>query len=355
MKNITIVLPALNPDQKMIEVVNGLLKAGFEDILIVDDGSDARCSSYFEQAAQHPECRILRHNKNLGKGRALKTAFNDYLNHSKPESLGVVTVDADNQHHIDDIVRCAKALQEHPDSLILGTRDFNAPNIPFRSRFGNKLTIGMFRFACGIRVSDTQGGLRAIPRALTREFLDLYGERFEYETSMLMEIRNQNLSVVEVPIRTIYLEKNKSSHFNPILDSFRIYRVLLKFIISSAASLGVDFLMFWLILRLLGTTCELSQRLFAATVLARIVSSLVNYALNRTAVFGSNGSVKSTVYRYYLLCAVQMLCSYGGVYLLCRIFPPSIMGAEVISKLVVDFCLFLLSFHIQREWVFKRH
>ncbi len=355
MKDITIVLPSLNPDHKMIEVVDGLLGAGFEDILIVDDGSDAEHSCYFEQAAQHPECRLLRHNKNLGKGRALKTAFNDYLNRRGKESLGVVTVDGDNQHHIDDIVRCAQALREHPDSLILGTRDFNAPNVPLRSRFGNKLTVWMFRFACGIRVSDTQVGLRAIPRAMTRDFLDLYGERFEYETSMLIEIRNKNIPVVEVPIRTIYLEENKSSHFNPIRDSLRIYRVLLKFVLASAASLGVDFVMYWLVLRLLGPACELSQRLLAATVTARIVSSFVNYMLNRTAVFGNQGSMKSTVFRYYLLCTLQMLCSYGGVYLLCRVFPPAVYaGAEIISKLAVDFCLFLLSFQIQREWVFKK-
>ncbi|MFA5100926.1 MAG: glycosyltransferase, partial [Candidatus Omnitrophota bacterium] len=131
MKDVCAIVPALNPDQKFLTVIRLLIERGFSTILIVDDGSRAECNIFFEEAMSHPQCVLIRHYKNLGKGRALKTAFNYYLTHF-PGLKGAVTVDADNQHHIDDIVNCAECLLDHPDALVLGVRDFNSANVPKR-------------------------------------------------------------------------------------------------------------------------------------------------------------------------------------------------------------------------------
>ncbi len=346
---VTIVLPSLNPDDKLLQVVDALVERGFHRILLVNDGSDQEHLAPFEQAARHPQCVLLRHAKNLGKGRALKTAFNYFLCHPEGD-VGVVTVDGDNQHHIDDIVACAQALEAHPDALILGCREFSGPDVPPRSRIGNRTASFLFRVLAGVKVSDTQTGLRAIPSRWLWEFVDLYGERFEYETNMLLEVPRLGISLREQPIRTIYLEENVGSHFRPVQDTLRIARLLGKFLASSLASFVVDILLFWLLEWLL-TPVELALQLLLATVGARVVSSLVNYSLNRKAVFGHKGRVGGSMARYYLLCVVQTAASYIGVWALTALTGGAF---AVLWKVVVDLVLFFISFQIQREWVFPR-
>ena len=128
-------------------------------------------------------------------------------------------MDGDNQHHVEDILACCEKLREKPDHVILGARDFSKREVPLRSRFGNVLTKGVFRFACGIRITDTQTGLRAIPARYLEAMTEIEGSRYEYETNMLLEMKARRIPFEEVPIRTIYLEENESSHFNPLKDS----------------------------------------------------------------------------------------------------------------------------------------
>lgn len=180
---------------------------------------------------------------NLGKGRALKTAFNHCLLASGGISGGAdsvcrgipgcVTADSDGQHTPADILACMRSLWDNPESLILGCRDFDGPAVPARSSFGNKCTRQVFRYLLGLSVSDTQTGLRAIPAFFMEKLLEVKGERFEYETNMLIEAKNLNIRILEVPVKTIYIEENKTSHFNPIKDSLRIYLVFGKFLFSS--------------------------------------------------------------------------------------------------------------------------
>ena len=347
--NVTVVLPSLNPDHKLMQVVEALVKGGFHRILLVNDGSDPAHMAPFEEAARYPQCVLLRPYKNLGKRRALKTAFNYFLCHPDGD-VGVVTVDGDNQHHIDDIIACARLLEEHPDSLILGCRDFSGPDVPPRSRVGNRSASFLFKALAGLSISDTQTGLRAIPARWVEAFVDLYGERFEYETNMLLEIPRLEIPYREQPIRTIYLDENAGSHFRPVRDTLKICRLLLKFLAASTASFLVDILAFGL-LEVLLAPWDLARRILFATAGARILSSFFNYTLNRKAVFRHKGAVGGSLSRYYLLCVLQAAASYGGVYLLTWLFHGQ---HSVAWKVLVDGLLFLLSFQIQREWVFRR-
>ncbi len=344
------VVPSLNPDDNLLEVVSGLISREFERIIVVNDGSNDETSHYFETIKSMPGCVVLRHNKNLGKGRALKTAFNYYLNHYS-DMMGLVVADGDNQHHIDDIVNCANKMVETGDSLVLGCRNFSKQDIPLRSRFGNKLTVVLMKVLCGIKVSDTQTGLRAIPTDMVREFLGIYGERYEYETNMLLETKRQDIDIIEVGIQTIYIDDNKSSHFNPITDSSSIYKLIFKFIWASFASMLIDLGLFTLIeVNLRNSGLSLSESILISTVSARVISSFCNFLINRKVVFNNKQRLRSTVFKYYTVCIIQMFASYGGVLL----FTSVIRMSPLVSKIIVDTLLFFVSFQIQREWVFKK-
>ena len=171
-------LPSLDPDKKFEKVVAGLIEAGFAHIVIVNDGSCAERRHFFDEAAEKPGCTVLTHEVNRGKGRALKTAFG-FVRESFPELEGVITIDGDGQHLLEDIRACGDRMLENPDEVVLGCRDFNLPGVPPRSVAGNKTTSRFFRLLFGIHLSDTQTGLRAIPAKYLQTFCEIEGERFE--------------------------------------------------------------------------------------------------------------------------------------------------------------------------------
>lgn len=351
--DITIVLPSLNPDEKLKNTLNGILQKGFHNIVVVDDGSDAEHKAPFEYAREKG-CTVLVHEINKGKGRALKTAFEYCMTRS--DCIGVITVDGDGQHGAKDIYNCGKAMLEHNgEHVILGCRDFSEENVPFKSKYGNNITKFAFRALCGIRISDTQTGLRAIPAKFLPAMIEYKGERFEYETNMLLEMKTQGIPFSEVKIETIYLEDNASSHFHPWRDSFKIYKIIFKYSLSAGASAVIDLLLFYIALYVfelfnIGTMENTQLAVVLSTVIARVISSLFNYSVNRKVVFRS--SSRNSFVKYYILCVVQMCVSAILVAGLSSLGVTGKVG-KLLIKLVVDTCLFFISFGIQREWVFK--
>ena len=347
---ISVILPSLNPDEKLMLVVNGLIKEGFDDIIIVNDGSDDAHLEPFKEAEALPQVTVLRHDVNRGKGRALKTAF-EYCIANRKDIDGVVTVDGDNQHRPQDIKACCEAMAERGE-VILGCRDFSGNNVPPKSKIGNNITRFVFRFACGIRISDTQTGLRAIPAQYLRFMADIKGERFEYETQVLLEMNKSGVPFSEVTIETVYIEDNATTHFHPIRDSFKIYMVILKFVFSSIMSFVIDYVLFLALELIIGDRLEHWLKILIATAGARIVSSLFNYMFNRKAVFESDEPVSRSMPKYYALCICQAGVSYGLVNLISYVLKTRDVLTSLI-KIAVDILLFLLSFQIQRRWVFK--
>ncbi len=345
-KRITIIIPSLSPDDKLLKVVKELKEAGFRQIVIVNDGSDEKYNVYFNQVREMG-CYVLVHKKNQGKGRALKTAFR-YVKDNISNCEGVITVDADGQHAVSDILRCGEAMLEHPNQLILGCRNFKESGVPFRSRFGNQVTSKVFMMFMGLRITDTQTGLRAIPISLLDIVLQVEGERFEYETNVLIKTKEHNICIYEVPISTIYIEENKTSHFNPIKDSIMIYKLFLKFILASISSFAIDIILFTIFSTLLKGILPLYY-IAVATATARIISSVYNYCINRSKVFEQKEKSNRSVIRYYLLVVLQMVMSALLVTLIHIVTPIN----TTIIKIIVDSILFLFSFAIQREWVFR--
>ena len=360
--NITVIIPSLDPDEKLGQVVDGLLAAGFRDIVLVNDGSHEEHLRPFLDAAAHPEVTVLTHDVNQGKGRALKTAF-AWCIRNRPEIDGVVTVDGDNQHSAKDVRACAEAMSRRPEKVWLGVRDFSLEQVPLRSRFGNTVTRCVMRLACGVRFTDTQTGLRAISARYLPLMCRIEGERYEYETQMLLSLHTEKIGVGEVLIDTVYIEENQTSHFNTLKDSWRIYKLIFRHMFRSvrsfaafAASSIICFLLdnglFTLLNAVVLSRWADGGREFAATVGARAVSSVLNFLLNRNLVFHSREGAGKSAPRYFLLALVQCGISALLVYLLNNLLQlPNVM--ETAIKLPVDTVLFLFSYWIQKKWVFR--
>ena len=355
LSKISVVLPSLDPDEKLIAVVDGLLQYGFSHIILVNDGSKQENLHYFHDlAAQHPEITLLHHEVNKGKGAALKNAFRYFLA-NRPDGFGVVTVDGDNQHHPEDTRRCCEHMLQ-TGHTVLGCRDFTMDHVPARSRFGNHTTSLVFKIFVGMTISDTQTGLRAIPRAVLEELVEVYGDRFEYETNMLLAFKTKQVPFDEVKIRTVYIEENKSSHFRVIRDSWRIYKLILahffRYTLSSIASFFIDSGMVYLLTRLLPLTDPLLG--YTATAGARAVSSIINFFMNKKLVFQSKVSTGKAMLRYYALALPQLLVQSlinQGLYTLLGI-TESQAGLRTLIHILVMCVLFLVSFTVQQRWVF---
>jgi glycosyltransferase involved in cell wall biosynthesis len=227
-----IIIPAYQPGPELEKLVKALLAQGGTEIIIVDDGSTQNHTGAFPTLAPLPGVHILRHAGNLGKGQALKTAFDYFLTHFPETTPGVVTADADGQHLPADIAAVSRCLSDNTSTLCLGTRKFKGV-VPARSLFGNTMTRLVFRLFSGKAVSDTQTGLRGIPRAFLPELLRVRAAGYAFELEMLLLAVHSGLRILEVPIETVYKSGNDSSHFNPFLDSLRIYSVFLRFAASS--------------------------------------------------------------------------------------------------------------------------
>jgi glycosyltransferase involved in cell wall biosynthesis len=335
-----ILIPTFNPDHRLTQLVEALIAEGVRHIVVVNDGSRSECNSIFEQLKSHEQCTLLHHAVNCGKGRALKTGLN-HIYMAYPEAAGAVTADGDGQHRTEDILQVATELERHPGKLVMGARKMGK-EVPFRSLFGNVLTRFVFSFLVGKKVADTQSGLRGLPRSAVPELLRVNGERYEYEINMLIMTKRQNIDIVEVPIETVYIDENKSSHFNPLVDSMRIYFQLLRFAFSSLIASVFDFIVFTVMYRLSG---NIVISLLAGRF---VVGSLLNYVINRRLVFHSSERVWSTLSRYYFALVAMSLVSY----LLIR-FVVIQWGFKItVAKIVVETCLFVFSFLVQREFVF---
>lgn len=353
--DITIIIPSLNPDDKFIKTLDTILHNGFKKVVVVNDGSDARHLEPFEYALRKG-CTVLVHETNKGKGAALKTAFDHCW--TDKECTGVITVDGDGQHDIEGIFQCGLKMIT-TNKVVLGCRDFSSPNVPFKSKYGNNITKFAFRALCGIKLSDTQTGLRAIPAAYLPFMCGVSGDRFEYETNALLEMADAGISWVEQKINTIYIDDNASTHFRPFQDGWKIYKIifkhsfgrLFKFLLSSGLSAMIDVGLFSAILHVVGnSTSSISYGVITATIIARIISSIFNFLVNKNLVF--KDSNKQSLVRYYFLWLVQLSASTFFVNFAAVALKPTCFWTVVI-KAVIDTLLFFVSYSVQKDWVFK--
>ena len=235
-----VVIPAYCPDRTLVSLVEQMWETGCR-MIVVDDGSGEEYQSIFDEISDVSV--ILRHPENSGKGAAIKSAL-EYIEqkHSHRDVVGIM--DADGQHLPEDMLKLLEAAQDESHTLVLGVRSVGH-KMPPRSRIGNELTRSVFHLISGVRVSDTQTGLRAFGTEMIPEFLVIEGERYEYEMNVPITMAKKKVHIREIPIKTIYNDDdNSTSHFRTVRDSLRIYKDILKFTFSSFSSFVLDYLLF---------------------------------------------------------------------------------------------------------------
>ncbi len=336
-------IPSYQPDGRLVDLVSTLRSCGVEGV-VVDDGSGERYRTLFD--AVRRSATVIGYGSNCGKGHALKRGLS-YIQQHYPSDAVVVTVDADGQHDPSDVLLCAHEAQESRDALVLGCRSFDGPDVPWRSRMGNRLTRRACRIVSGLRVSDTQTGLRAFSARLISLLLAVGGERYEYEMNVLLACPAHDVPIREVPIRTIYEEGNPTSHFRPVADSLLVYRKILLFAASSLAGFLLDYALF----ALLGTLTLAwgSLGVVVANVGARLASASVNFLVNRNLVFGSTEGLYVTAVRYALLALGIMVANTLAMLLLTEL----VGVPAIVAKPLVEALFFCASWTAQRSVVFQ--
>jgi hypothetical protein len=215
----------------LVSLVHRLAAAGFSRMVVINDGSDPSWAGAFSEVKQTAGVTLLVHPVNMGKGAAIKSGAR-FIETDLPDCLGFVTVDADGQHSVEDTLLIVGEMDTHPGQLILGRRDFWIENVPLRSRLGNTLTNKVADICFGLHISDTQTGLRGIGRDAIPLLLSIPYNRYEFEMEMLIRFKRKGIGFSEVPIQTIYINQNSSSHFNPFKDSLRVYSIMLRALVS---------------------------------------------------------------------------------------------------------------------------
>lgn len=349
-----ILIPAYKPDMALIRLVEQLNEVGDLDILVVDDGSGSEFAPVFAKLSGM--AAFSGYEINCGKGHALKHGF-AAVKEFFPDAKYVITADADGQHKLEDIL----AVREHlfkGEKFVIGARRFTG-KVPFRSKFGNSITQFVFRYLAKTKVSDTQTGLRGFSADLIPELVSIPGQRYEYETYMLLHFSEMGQNIAECPIATIYENNNECSHFNPIKDSFKIYRAIFsfskpaKFIVSSFIAFLIDFFMLFGLLSLLGKTTDLKKEYieYISVGVAWAVSSLVNFLVNRYYVFKAKNNFWMAFWQYYLLALVVMVLKNYGLFIVLIRFTPI---PDTLCKVLAEISFFMLNYVAQKKLVFRK-
>jgi len=339
---VIVLIPSYQPDERLIRLLDDLRDCAPDlHLVVVDDGSGPAYREVFA-AVPGPGRTLLTHPVNRGKGRALKTGF-AYIAAHWP-GAEVVCADSDGQHAVPDILRVAERVRSHDDdrpTIVLGGRAFTG-RVPARSTLGNRISARCFQLATGVRLRDTQTGLRGYPGALLGWLGEIPGDRFEYELSVLLRAAAEGVPIDEVEIATIYLEQNASSHFRPVRDSVRVLAPLLRFSLASLLSFVVDTAAL-LALNLL------TGNLLAAVLGARAISAGTNFVLNRQLTFASARPrpVRQAALRYGVLALTLLVANY----LLLRALTGLGLGL-LPAKVGTELLLYLVSYQVQRRFVF---
>lgn len=337
-----VIIPAYQPDETLLTIIDQLWGYGCR-IVVVDDGSGEKYQSVFEKISDI--CIILRYSKNRGKGAAIKTALT-YVKEELWDENVIGVMDCDGQHLPEDMMKIFAFAGTHRKTMVLGVREVGK-DMPLKSRLGNQITRTVFRLLSGVKVTDTQTGLRAFSSELLDKLISVEGERYEYEMNVLMALAEAGVPIEEVTIHTIYQDENNSgSHFRAVQDSIRIYKDILKFMLSSFSSFLLDYVLFSLLMLFLPHTAVL---VLTANIVARIISAFYNYCMNCRFVFHTRKKV-STALQYFELAVFVLFMNNVILEILVQFLDFSVYPAKLLTECV----LFLFSWMVQKQMIFRK-
>ena len=337
-----VIIPAYKPDETLVTITDQLWGYGCR-IVAVDDGSGEKYQPIFDRISDI--CIILRHSENCGKGTAIKTALT-YVKEELSDENMIGVMDCDGQHLPEDMMKLFAFAGTHRQTMVLGVRGVGK-DMPLKSRLGNQITRTVFRFVSGVKVTDTQTGLRAFSSELLDKLISVEGERYEYEMNVLMALAKAGIPIKEVSIHTIYRDENNSgSHFQAVQDSVRIYKNIFKFMLSSFSSFILDYVLFSLLMLFLPHTAVL---VLAANILARLVSAFYNYCMNCQFVFHTRKKI-STAFQYFELAVFGLFMNNIILEILVQLLEVSLYPAKLMTECV----LFLINWMVQNRVIFRK-
>ncbi len=354
--NIAVLISSLDPERQLCELVDGLIEEGFSKIIIVNDGSRPDCEKIFKKCRKHEQCVVIEHEKNLGKGSALKTGMKYYLDELEGFD-GIVTCDCDGQHSAKDVSKVAQLIGDRENSVILGSRDFSGGNVPKSRAVGNRITRWAMSSIYKKSLRDTQTGLRGIPHRFVGRFIKLDGKRFDFEMNMLIECIKNDIEVIETPVSTIYIDGNRSSHFRAVRDSVRIYwpicGKLIKFMLSAFGCYCLELIVFTLLTKYAFDKLDPGMA-FLPQALSKVVSCTGNFIINKHTVFKNKGSSLDPLIKYIMTLVMLVALSSTFMSMLMELMNIEMSSsATMLIKLLVDFFCMTLNFTLQRKWVFS--
>lgn len=336
-------IPSYQPDDNLIRVVLEFMQSFH--IVVVDDGSGNDYRDIFSMIPK--ACTLITHECNKGKGVAIKTGLKYIESKFKNKDYVIVTLDDDGKYSYEDALKVAQKAEKNPEVLVLGSRNLKEVSTK-KSVFGNFLARTLMRISTGNNIYDTQTGLRAFTNKNIENLLEIEGKRYEYETSMILYLSREKIPIIEVPIKTVYLDSNSKSHYNPLKDSFRIFKQFLKFAMSSIIGFFVDFILFSILV--FAFPDDLALKVLIANVIARAVSSIVNFVINRFFVFKlKKGKVFKYAIKFFTIALISMTLNTG----LLVLFVDLLHWNEYVTKLIVEFFLFLASYTFQKIVISK--
>ena len=373
MKRQFALIPAYKPNENLISFIQSLEARGLK-VVVVNDGSGENYLPLFHKIQEQSLATVIHLEKNQGKGAALKAGLS-YLN-TINDDFQVITLDADGQHSLQDALFLLQKSLESEGSLLLGSRA-QSKDSPLRSRIGNYITKKIFSLTTGVRVEDTQTGMRAFSKQLIPKLLKIQGNRYEYEMNMLLDFAKEGISIQEYPIETIYINDNEESHFDTVKDSIRIYSQILKFISSSLLSFCIDFLLYTV-------SFALSGSILFSNAFARLISLHCNFFMNKNYVFQAseqikventtwkeiakesksgtanteNGEQTETIMREHLkeyLSYLGLALSLFAMNTLLLSAIAEVLGINAyLAKIITEILLFILSYFVQKQLIFSK-
>lgn len=337
--SVVILIPAYNPDDKLLRLLSALKTKTDREVIVVNDGSMNTADRIFDKIKLMKGVALLEHDQNLGKGSALKTGLK-FIQDKYPDASGVVAADCDGQHDVDDILKIADHVENNPDTPVIGTRTFG-DNCSSLIKAWNRITRYIMKFSYGLDIPDVQCGLRGIPIRSIERLLAIPYNRYEFETEMLLVWKRDGYSINDTPIKTIGMTRSEPTNFNPLVDSMRIYFVLTRYAFVSIVTALTDYVVFLSVFPML-------RSVLAATYFARLLALTVNYVLVRQFVFCSREMILKTFSKYFALVIISGFVSSALIEYLVSVFGIQVLLAKMISELI----LYIGIFAIQRDFVF---
>lgn len=229
---ICVVMPTYNNDGTLRDVVERVMQF-CNDVIVVNDGCTDTSADVL--ASFGDKITVVAYGKNRGKGYALKKGL------EKAKALGFVfaiTIDSDGQHYPEDIPLFINALKQHPNALIIGSRNLNEENMPGKNTFANKFSNFWFKIQTGVKLPDTQTGYRLYPLNNLPN-LNLLTSRYEAELELLVGSAWRGVDLIPIKINVFYPKaEERVTHFRPFWDFFRI-SVLNTFLCIMAVFYGL--------------------------------------------------------------------------------------------------------------------